>query len=263
MSHSKTARKADIGSDGAASRRGFLGLAAAAMLGLPACATRPFAELGQVPPFSRAPTLGTIPPGWEPYVVRRDLPQTEYRIAALEGRRVLEASGRGVSSGLRCGLSVDPHVLPWLRWKWQASAVPDGMCVADRDADDSPARVVISFDGDHRDLPGRDRAFFELVELVTGQRLPYATLMYVWDARLPVGTLVSYARTSRIRYLVVESGPHRSGRWLSYERDLRADYRAAFGDEAGRLLNAGVLTDSDDLQVEVQAWYGDITLSAR
>jgi hypothetical protein len=115
MSHSTSARDANVAPKGAPSRRGFLGLAAAAMLGLPACATRPLAQPGQVPPFSRAPTVGVIPPGWNPYVLRRD---------------------------------------------------------------------------------------------------------------------------------------------------LRADFRAAFGEEAGRLLNVGVLTDSDDLNVDVQAWYGDITLSS-
>ena len=86
------------------------------------------------------------------------------------------------------------------------------MCVLRSETDDSPARLVLAFDGDERDLSARDRAVFELVHLITGERLPYATLMYVWDAQLPVGTIVNYSRTSRIRYLVVESGPARAGR---------------------------------------------------
>jgi hypothetical protein len=150
---------------------------------------------------------------------------------------------------------------PRLRWQWRADAVAAGMCVAVPDGDDSPARIVLSFDGDQGQLSLRDRAFFDLVELLTGQRLPHATLMYVWDARLPVGTIVSYARTDRIRYLVAESGAARAGRWLSYERDLRDDYRRAFGTVPGTITGVGVLTDSDDLKVPVEAWYGDISLS--
>ncbi|HSV45339.1 MAG TPA: DUF3047 domain-containing protein [Ramlibacter sp.] len=60
--------------------------------------------------------------------------------------------------------------------------------------------------------------------------------------------------------LVVESGAERSGRWLAYERDLRADFERAFGEAPGPIISVGVLTDSDDLKVEVDAWYGDIGL---
>lgn len=215
-----------------------------------------------VAPFSKAPRPGVLPPGWAQYVLRKDLPPTDYRVVDLEGSRVLHAGGTGVSSGLRCGVRADPRVTPWLRWQWRAEDVPADMCVSQADTDDSPARVVVAFDGDQSTLPLRDRAFFDFVELVTGQRLPYATLMYVWDAQLPIGTVVSYARTSRIRYLVVESGAARTGHWLPYERNLAEDFRRVFGEDAGPIASVGVLTDSDDLKVEVQAWYGDIGLHA-
>ena len=212
--------------------------------------------------FSRSPALDMLPPGWEPYVLRRDLPPTDYRVVSLEGQRVLQACGLGVSSGLRCAVQADVRATPWLRWQWRAVEVPAGMNVSHDDTDDAPARVIVAFDGDHAQLSLKDRAFYEFVELVTGQRLPYATLMYVWDAQLPVGTVVRNARTGRIRYLVVESGPARAGRWLPYRRNLAQDFRLAFGEEAGAITSVGVLTDSDDLKVDVQAWYGDISLDA-
>lgn len=84
--------------------------------------------------------------------------------------------------------------------------------------------------------------------------------MYVWDARLPVGTVVRNRRTARIRYLVVESGEARAGQWLSYERDLLSDFRHVFGEEPGHLASVGVLTDGDDLQADLQTWYGDVVL---
>ena len=45
--------------------------------------------------------------------------------------------------------------------------------------------------------------------------MPFATLMYVWDGEAPVGSVFQYNRSSRVRYLVVENGPERTGRWLS------------------------------------------------
>lgn len=246
-----------------ATRRALLGTGLSAALGLVACtgAPRTPGASMQIPLFSEAPALDMLPPGWEPYVLRRDLPRTEYRVAALQGRRVLYAGGTGVSSGLRCAVAADPHATPWLRWHWRVDEVPAGMSVAERDVDDSPARVVVAFDGDHGRLSAKDRAFYELVHLLTGERLPYATLMYVWDGSLPVNSMASYAPTGRVRYLVVESGAARAGRWLPCERNLRHDYRAAFGEEPGPVLSVGVLTDSDDLQVDVGAWYGDIGLA--
>jgi hypothetical protein len=214
-----------------ASRRFLLGLGAALALG--GCAAPNRVPNGRIAPFSEAPAIDTLPPGWEPYVLRRDLPRTEYRVAALQGRRVLYGGGTGVSSGLRCAVTADPAGTPWLRWQWRTDQVPDGMQVGGRDVDDSPARVIVAFDGDHRRLSDKDRAFYELVHLLTGERLPYATLMYVWDGLLPTGSLATYARTGRIRYLVVESGAARTGHWLAYQRDLRADFQFAFGEAPG------------------------------
>lgn len=244
-----------------------------AALALGGCASRGSREsAGLVPPlvpgnpvaaFSSCERTGELPPGWEPYVLRRDLPRTDYRIGDRSGERALFAGGRGVSSGLRCNVQLPMTASPRVRWRWLAEQVPAGMNCGDDDTDDAPARVGIGFDGDLADLAFRQRAFYDLVELVTGQRLPFATLMYVWDAQLPVGTVVNNARTDRIRYLVVDSGPAGAGRWRAHERDIAADYRRVFQEPLPRTISSvGLVTDSDDLKVDVSTWYGDITLHA-
>lgn len=246
-------------------RRQLLGLAAAGLLQAcahPASSARSAPAPGAVVPFSASGGPGRLPDGWEPYVVRRDLPPTDYRLVTLDGEQVLQASGRGVSSGLLCPVQADPLRTPWLSWRWRVAEVPPGSSVADDDTDDAPARVVVAFDGDHAQLPERDRMFYELVELLTGKRLPFATLMYVWDAQLPVGSVARYARTGRIRYQVVESGTAGAGRWQSYRRNLLEDYQTVFGAPPGPVLSVGVLSDSDDLKTEVRAWYGDLRLDA-
>lgn len=242
-------------------RRTLLLAAPLVALGLVGCATVRRRE--QLPlavaPFSTAPRTDGLPPGWEELVLRRDLPRTRYQVAGLPGRRVLHASGHG-ASGLRHKLHADPIASPWLEWSWRTREVPAGMNVERSETDDSPARLAVAFQGDERRLAFRDRALYELVELITGERLSYATLMYVWDAQLPVGTIANYARTSRIRYLVVESGPERTGRWLRYRRNLAADFRQVFGEDPGVVESVGVITDGDDLRVELDTLYGDIRL---
>jgi hypothetical protein len=68
-----------------------------------------------------------------------------------------------------------------------------------------------------------------------------------------------YARSSRIRYLVVDSGTGCAGRWQSHRRHVVDDYRRVFGEPPGRILGVGVLTDSDDLKMRAEAWFGDLT----
>jgi hypothetical protein len=49
--------------------------------------------------------------------------------------------------------------------------------------------------------------------------------------------------------------------WLSYERNIRADYEKAFGEPPGALIGIGLMTDSDNTQSNAQAWYGPIRLN--
>lgn len=244
-----------------------LGLAWAGGL-LSGCATSPAgrsaaATRDAVVPFSPQSALGEPPAGWSPYVIRKDLARTQYALEALDGRSVLHATADRARSGLHCPVDIDPAATPWLRWQWRVGSVEADATVDDDDAEDTPARVVVAFDGDVSSLPLRDRMFYEQVELFTGLHLPFATLTYVWDGKLPAGRVVPYARTKRIQYQVVESGAANVGRWLSYERNVVQDFVSVFGQKPpGRITSVGVMTDSDDLKGRVEAWYGDIGLFA-
>lgn len=68
--------------------------------------------------------------------------------------------------------------------------------------------------------------------------------------------VITSSRTSRVRKLVVESGPQRLGQWLDYERDIRADFQRAFGEPPGALLGVAIMTDSDNTHAQASAWYG-------
>jgi len=217
----------------------------------------------RVAPFSAANADGIVPAGWYPYVMRRDKGLTRYVTAEDGGRTVLRAQAQASSTALICPIDIDPGSHPWLDWEWKVGDIDDRANVSESDRDDSPARLMVAFDGDMSRLSLGDLLFFEQVELFTGKRLAYATLMYVWDPVLPVGTVVNYSRSSRVRYLVVESGRQRLGHWVNYRRNVTEDYRKVFGEEPGRLLSVAVMTDSDDLKVSTDVLYGDVSLSER
>ena len=196
--------------------------------------------------------------------MRKDVTQTRYTVVRDGERRVLNARAAASATGLRCAVKIDPARFGLLQFSWRVRDVPPHANVAEAVHDDCPARLILAFAGDDSRLPLRERLLFDQVELFTGQRLPYATLMYVWDGgHQALETVHRNHRTSRIQYLTVESGTQRAGRWLHYQRDVMTDFQRVYGESPGEIIGVGVLTDADALKLQLEAWYGDITLSAR
>ncbi len=183
---------------------------------------------------------------------------SRYRYERKDGRHALQAQAASSASMLRQTVRVEPHQLGQLRFSWMVPSLIDAADLSQRDGDDSPVRVVLAFDGDRTRFSTKDAALSELSELLTGEPLPYATLMYVWSNQQASGTVVLSPRTSRIRKLVMESGPGRLRQWLDYERDVRADFVKAYGEAPDALLAIGIMTDTDNTQSQAQAWYGPV-----
>ena len=130
--------------------------------------------------------------------------------------------------------------------------------LAERDRSDSPVRLILAFDGDRSRFSAKNAMLSDLTEALTGEPLPYATLMYVWSNHRPADSIIVNPRTDRVRKLVVESGPGHLMQWRRYERDVRADFEKAFGEAPGALVGVAIMTDSDNTRSNVRAWYGDI-----
>ena len=188
---------------------------------------------------------------------------TRYTTGWHNGRPALHARSDGSNSTLR--LNLDPPVDPQARqlsFSWLVPAL-DPIAVASKEpVDDAVVRIILTFEGDRsQGWTARDHLLSELARLVTGEALPYATLIYVWDPRQPVGTVMPSPHTQRIRKLVVESGDQGLNRWLDYQRNIAADFQAVFGEAPGRLTGVGVMTDSNNTASRVSAWFGPIALT--
>ncbi|MFJ3048080.1 DUF3047 domain-containing protein [Herbaspirillum chlorophenolicum] len=203
---------------------------------------------------------GGLPAEWEPLLFTRRKKSTEYQLVEDAGRTVLRAYADKASSGLRHQVNIDINKKPWLSWSWKTSALIPTADNTQRETEDSPVRIVLAFDGDHDKLSLMDTILFDTAKLLTGHELPYATLMYIWENKAPVGSVIANTRTGRIQMLVAESGPANVGRWVEYKRNVAEDYEKAFGEKPGRLIGVGVLTDTDNTGQQVEAWYGDIRL---
>lgn len=198
-------------------------------------------------------------PGWHP-VPLPGKASTRYQREVKDGRPATVAESVGSASMWRQKFDPPPAALGEVSFSWWAQTLLADASVADIDREDATARVMFGFGGDHSRLPMRTRMTFDLAEALTGERPPYATLMYVWDATAPVGSVIVNPRTDRIRKIVVDSGPEGLRRWRDHRRDLAADFRRAFGEEPGPLRSVALMTDSDNTRGRARTWYGDVVL---
>jgi hypothetical protein len=233
----------------------------AAMLG--GCATVPDeppqqVRLSYVSNFSENRPQDGLPQGWQPWTLSRFKRPTEYRLINDNGSTVVRARASSSASGLVHPLDLDPAQYRTLQWRWKVDELIKGADNSRKSTEDSPVRVVISFAGDMEKLPFDDRMFFDQIKAFTGQQLPYATLMYIWENRAPKDSIISNPHTTRIKMVVAESGRDKLGLWQDESRDIYADFRRAFDEEPGRITAIAIMTDTDNTGENVHAYYGDM-----
>ena len=212
----------------------------------------------RVTSFSESKPEGLIPVGWQPWVLSKYKKPTEYQLIPYDGVTVIKANANSSASGLVHPLKLDPNKYPLLKWRWKVPTLITGADNFQRHTEDSPVRLVVTFAGDKSRLSFSDKLLFTEVKAFTGQELPYATLMYIWENRAPKGTIIPSLHTNRIQMIVADSGHENLGKWREEIRNVREDFRRAFGEEPGLVTSIGILTDTDNTGESVQAYYGDL-----
>ncbi len=195
--------------------------------------------------------------GWRHYVLPGKA-ATLYTLDRLDGRAALMAKAGTSASMMRSDVNIPAFQLDEVSFSWQVPQLIETADLAERDADDSPVRVVLVFEGDKKKFSAKNAMLSELAQVLTGEPLPYATLMYVWCNKRPSGSVVVNPRTDRIRSIVVESGKKNLRQWRDYKRKIHSDFEKAFGEAPGKLLSVAVMTDSDNTKTQISAAYGGV-----
>ena len=201
--------------------------------------------------------VSALPQDWSV----RELPGkagTQYSMNERANRPCVQAHAQSSASLLRRRLSLPVERLQEVRFDWWIDRFESSRELEDPDVDDSPASLVLAFDGDVAQLSLRNRMLFELAHSIMGEAPPFATLMYVWDAKAAPGTVKVSPRSDRIRKIVIGSGHDRRGGWMRFTRNVAEDYRLAFGEVPGPLIGAALMTDADNGRGSAQACYGPV-----
>jgi hypothetical protein len=208
--------------------------------------------------FSRQRPGAALAP-WEPWHILRGNTPTRYAIAEVEGAGAMEAESAEGGSGMWRAIRLDPARTPVLEWRWRVPRPAPGEPSLEATSSKSPVmRLSLAFHGDASKLDFDDRATLRLAKILTANGLPYATLLYVWMAGVPIGTVINSAHTDRVRLLVVENAP-RFDEWIVIRRNVVDDFRRAYGEAPGDIVGIGLMTDYGDNGSRRRAYYGDIT----
>ncbi|MGB5832804.1 MAG: DUF3047 domain-containing protein [Thiohalocapsa sp.] len=216
----------------------------------------------QVGDFSGGSAGGAFPSGWR-VAKLPGVDATRFSMVDVDGVTALRMDAADAGAALFRPVRVDPAETPMLRWRWRVGALIPGSDIRRKDGDDLPARLYVMFDYPLDKLTLIERGKIKLARTVAGDMVPAAALCYVWDSRLRAGTSLWNPYTDRVRIIVVNSGGADLGQWVSEERDVAADFRAAFGEEPPRISGIAVGADTDQTGATVSAWFGDIGFSRR
>jgi len=212
--------------------------------------------------FSNA-AEGTPPPPWRVVgLPGSKKPQTEFDIVQLGTDKVLRVRADRSYANLSHALSPQApgHML---RWRWRLDQPVASADLRTRNGDDTPIKVCALFDLPLESMGFIDRNLLRLARKASGEYLPGATLCYVWDQKLPVGSELPNAFTRRLRYVVLNSASTPLQTWVSHARDLRADFLRSFGSESSTvppLLAIAVGADADNTAESSLAYVGDVSL---
>jgi hypothetical protein len=175
------------------------------------------------------------PPWREALLPKQTLPKTRFEIVDLDGRRALRIESPASYGNLVHALAPLAGTARQLSWQWRLDRPVEGADLQSKSGDDAAVKVCVMFDHALEALPFAERQQLRLARLLSGEELPGATLCYVWDPMMPAGSVLPNAYTQRLRWFVLQGRGSPFGEWRSEQRDLRADFLRAFGDEAREL----------------------------
>jgi hypothetical protein len=234
-----------------------------ALLYAVAVATAAAQQPPDIPRFSAAKSGGAPPPEWKPVSLASFKTNTEYLTVVEDGAIVVRATAHNSASLLAVQTDFDPHQFPVLSWRWKVVQGIPAAHSGEQAKEDAPVRVMVAFTGDTSKLAFKERFAASAAQTISGQPLPYATLMYIWGSKVALDSVTVSSRSSRVRMLAVAVDDQGIGKWQTYKRNLVEDFKRAFGEEPGNVASIEIMTDTDNTGADAQAYYGDISVSAK
>jgi hypothetical protein len=229
---------------------------AAGLAGAIACAQPLLMPLAASAPEPAPPWRLALLPKQKP-------PATQFSVVMQDGMRALRVAAEASYGNLAHPVTGTAALARTLAWRWRLEQPLARADLKHKDGDDVAAKVCAMFDLPINSVPFVERQLLRLARSRSGEDLPAATLCYAWDPSLPAGAVLPNAYTRRVRYLVVQGQGSALRTWRAEQRDLRADFLRAFGDETSEVppLSAILVgADADNTGGQSLAFVADLEL---
>jgi Protein of unknown function (DUF3047) len=187
-------------------------------------------------------------------------PPTLIDLHEIDGKKALR---------LRSDKSWGSLVHPWtgsaqtLRFQWRLDKALAKANFKTKATEDAALKVCMSFDMPVDRIPSGERTVFKFAQFVSREKLPTATLCYVWAHSEEVGSVHASPTTARVRYMVLNSGGAQLKTWQEQQRNIGSDFLKAFGAESTTVpaLTAIIVgADSDNTQDTSLGYIADIVV---
>ena len=216
------------------------------------------------PALTPLAAVGDEPPApWHSVgLPQQSKPFTRFSVVTLDAQRALRIEAQASYGNLVHSLADDPQTHS-LSWRWRLDEPNLASDLRRKTGDDSPVKVCALFDLPTSAVPFVERQLLRLARTRSSEPLPAASVCYVWDSRLAAGTVQDNAFSRRIRFIVLRGPDAPLRTWVSEQRDVWADFKRLFGDEAENpppLVGVAVGGDADNTQGRSVAHISTITL---
>ncbi len=212
-------------------------------------------------PFAAA-SSSKVPAPWL-YVAlpeRYAKPPTTIDVQTVDGKKVLR---------LLADKSWGTVAHPWsgaaktMTFQWRLDKALTQASFKGKATEDTALKVCASFDMPEDRIPSGERTLFKLAQFFSKEKLPTATLCYVWANAEAMGTIHHSPTTARVRYMVLDTGAQQLKTWKQHTRNVAEDFLKAFGAETNTVpaITAIIVgADADNTSSSSLGYIADLSL---
>ena len=184
-----------------------------------------------------------VPPGWRKYETPGGRPAYDFTVVEDTGRRALDLKSAADHSTIAKEVGVALEATPLLEWEWKVRTLPRGADLRERATSDTTGHLFV---------------IWPRFPALLRSRL----VGYVWDASLPIGSIVKSSKTSTVTFIVVRRGADGLGQWLTERRNVVDDHRRVFGEAPDNPQAVALSIDTNDTRATAEAAFARIAFAA-
>jgi len=181
-----------------------------------------------------------IPKGWDQEKERG--PQSKITVGQEKEFHFVHLLSVNDGFGIKKDLSFDIRKYPYLTWRWKATRLPKGGDIRKHETDDQAGQIYVLFP-----------RFPAMINT--------RSMGYIWDTAAPAGTSGTSTAYSKMKYVVLQSGPDKLGQWIWETRNVYEDYKKCFQEDPPTVGGVLLYINTQHTQSSAEIYFGEIFFS--